>query len=69
MPPYALYNHDPARVEDDVRAFLDPANAYYSAVDAAGGLVAFRCFGPDAQVAGGDYSADALDTGGVYAPI
>lgn len=66
--PYALYNHDPAGIEDGIRAFTDPANAYYSVVDEDGHLVAYRCFGLDAQVAGGDYSADALDTGGGLRP-
>ena len=61
--PYELYNPDPDRVEQEVQAFLDPQNAYHTVVDEQDGLVAFCCFGPDAQVAGGDYSAGALDIG------
>ena len=66
--PYTLYNPDPADLEADLAGLLDPANGYYSAHDAQGALVAFRCFGPDAQVPGGDYRAGALDTGGGLRP-
>ncbi len=31
-------------------------------------MIAFRCFGPDAQVSGGDYTAQALDLGGGLRP-
>jgi len=68
QPPYDLYNvgFDQAHEEelkDAVQFFLDPQNAYYSIVDRQGQLVAFCCFGWDAQVPGGDYHADALDVG------
>lgn len=66
--PYALYNLDPIHLERDQQTYLDPANAYYSVRDEHGDPVAFRCFGPDGQVPGGDYSADALDTGGGMRP-
>jgi ribosomal-protein-alanine N-acetyltransferase len=65
---YAFYNPDPADAEESVGPFLDPANAYYSVRDEQGLLVAYPCFGLDAQVPGGDYSADALDTGGGMRP-
>lgn len=51
----------------DVSFLVDPANGYYAVLE-DDELVAFRCFGPDAQVPGGDYSADALDTGGGLRP-
>ncbi len=52
-----------AEVAEAVQFFLDPQNKYYRVVDEQGELVAFCCFGWDAQVPGGDYSADALDIG------
>jgi [ribosomal protein S18]-alanine N-acetyltransferase len=57
--PYDIYNE----VEDALPALLDPANAYYRIDNEHGDLVAYCCFGPDARVAGGGYSADALDIG------
>jgi RimJ/RimL family protein N-acetyltransferase len=67
-PPYTMYNPDPAALEEDVTWFTDPQYHYYSVRDATGDLIAFRCYGEDAQVFGGDYSADALDTGGGLRP-
>ena len=51
----------------DVSFLVDPDNGYYAVLEHHE-LVAFRCFGADAQVPGGDYSADALDTGGGLRP-
>jgi RimJ/RimL family protein N-acetyltransferase len=65
---YAFYNPDPSQLEESLRAFLDPANAYFCVGDEHGELVAYRCYGPDGQVPGGDYGADALDTGGGMRP-
>ena len=62
-PPYDIYNLGPDAGEEVMQFFLDPQNAYYSIVDEQNELVAFCCFGADAQVPGGDYSADALDIG------
>jgi ribosomal-protein-alanine N-acetyltransferase len=68
-PPYDFYNHDPAEVDGLVLdTFLNPDFHYYSVLDDRGDLVAFRCFGEDARVPGGDYSADALDMGGGLRP-
>ncbi len=68
-PPYDFYNHDPAQVENLVRnTFLNPAYHYYRVLDEGGSLIAFRCYGEDARVPGGDYSLDALDTGGGLRP-
>ena len=61
--PYDLYNVVPKQVEQTVEFVLDPQNAYYSIVEPQGQFVAFCCFGWDAQVPGGDYSAEALDLG------
>jgi ribosomal-protein-alanine N-acetyltransferase len=60
--PYDIYNLPAATIE--VVSFLtDPHNAYYSMHNADGMLEAFCGFGADAQVPGGDYTADALDVG------
>ncbi len=61
--PYDLYNPNPDNVEEDVQVFLDPQNAYYTITDKHRDLVAYCCFGPGAQVQGGDYNAAALDIG------
>ena len=68
-PPYDFYNHDPAKLNELIHnGFLNPAYHYYAVLDEQGVLIAFRCFGEDAQVPGGDYSADALDMGGGLRP-
>ena len=67
-PPYDVYNADPDHVEEDVAYFLDPASGYYKILDAAGNILGFASFGPDGQVPGGDYSAEALDLGIGLAP-
>jgi [ribosomal protein S18]-alanine N-acetyltransferase len=68
-PPYDVYNADPDMAEADIaESFLNPAYHYYAVLDAQGVLIAYRCFGEDARVPGGDYSADALDMGGGLRP-
>jgi len=62
--PYSLYNP----CEDDIAHFTDPTNRYFAITDEHGTLIAYRCFGADAQVPGADYRADALDTGGGLRP-
>jgi ribosomal-protein-alanine N-acetyltransferase len=62
-PPYDMYNLGSGDVEEMVRAFLNPQNHYYRIAAGGGELVAYCCFGPDAQVPGGDYRASALDIG------
>lgn len=59
-PPYQMYNStsDPTVIE----YFVDSQNAYYSILD-NGELVAYCCFGKEAQVPGGDYQREALDIG------
>jgi [ribosomal protein S18]-alanine N-acetyltransferase len=64
-PPYTIYQIDLVgdALEEAVRFLTNPSNAYYRIDNADGELEAFCCFGDDAQVSGGDYSADALDLG------
>jgi len=61
--PYERYS-----VDADADFFLDPTNGYVAVIEDDGDLIAYRCFGPDGQVPGGDYSAAALDTGGALRP-
>jgi GNAT superfamily N-acetyltransferase len=63
--PYDIYQLDPSPIElpTFVSFLVDPANRYYRIDSQRGELEAFCCVGDDAQVAGGDYSADALDLG------
>jgi GNAT superfamily N-acetyltransferase len=61
--PYEVYSLNIGDADEVVRCFLDPANAYHTIVDSGGRLVAYCCFGPDAQVPGGDYDYPALDVG------
>lgn len=63
-PPYDLYHVEvgPGELHAAVSFLTDPANAYYR-MDQVGDLEAFCCYGLDAQVEGGDYTADALDLG------
>jgi ribosomal-protein-alanine N-acetyltransferase len=62
-PPYDLYDLADEPLLGFLKAFLDPGNAYYAMFDEAEGLVAYCCFGPDAQVPGGDYGPPAIDVG------
>ena len=67
--PYNFYNlANGASDENELSVLTDPANAYFAVIDATGTLVAHRCFGPEAQVPGGDYDEAALDTGGGLRP-
>ena len=61
--PYDVYSLDAGDPDEEMRCFLDPANAYQTIVDRGGHLAAYCCFGPDAQVPGGDYGTLALDIG------
>ena len=68
-PPYDFYNHDSTQLDTLIReSYLNPAYHYFSVFDEADAFIAFRCFGEDARVPGGDYSADALDMGGGLRP-
>lgn len=61
-PPYDLYDLADEPLIGFMEAFLDPGNAYYAIFDEEG-LVAYCCFGLDAQVPGGDYGPPAVDVG------
>lgn len=63
QPPYDFYNRDASAIATEINALLNPENAYYAVTNKQNDLIAFQCFGQDAQVPGGDYSADALDIG------
>ncbi|MCU0493131.1 MAG: GNAT family N-acetyltransferase, partial [Chloroflexaceae bacterium] len=71
-PPYDFYNYDEDEDKEElaeaVAELLNPAYHYYAVLDATDSLLAYRCFGPDAQVPGGDYRAPALDMGGGLRP-
>jgi [ribosomal protein S18]-alanine N-acetyltransferase len=60
QPPYDMYNSTSDQTL--IESFIDPQNAYYSILNNAE-MVAFCCFGKEAQVPGGDYTQDALDIG------
>ena len=61
---YAVYNANPAHLEEGLATLLDPANAYLAAFAPDGVLVGFCCFGAEARVRGGEYAdPDALDVG------
>lgn len=67
-PPYHIYNCHPDNVDAFIKGFMTPQYRYHSVWDQHGALIAFRCFGEDAQVPGGDYTASALDMGGGLQP-
>jgi [ribosomal protein S18]-alanine N-acetyltransferase len=62
-PPYNIYNLASPEPKNTVQYLLDPQNAFYGMYDQQDRLEAFCSFGPDGQVAGGDYSIPALDLG------
>ena len=66
--PYDIYNASPDEIEEHIEVFMDPQYRYYTVWNEADELIAFRCFGEDAQVPGGDYSTPALDMGGGLRP-
>ena len=66
-PPYAVYGYADEDAAPTVRYLTLSENQFY-AVRRAGELVAFRSFGPDGRVAGGDYDEAYLDTGGGLRP-
>jgi len=62
--PYAIYNADPATLDQAFETLHNPANAYFAALTPDGQVAGFCCFGADARVPGGDYAdASALDVG------
>ena len=66
--PYDFYNPKTDELEKDIQTFIEPTNLYLAVRDADGDLIAYYCFGGEAQVLGGDYSENALDVGGGARP-
>lgn len=63
-PPYDVYNPRDEEAAEYLADLLNPAFNYHVALDRAGELVGYCCYGADARVTGGDYSLeDALDIG------
>ena len=67
-PPYDVYNEEPQRVEQVVQELLRRDYHYYRIAEDDDPLVGYCCFGPDARVAGGDYTSEALDLGLMVRP-
>jgi len=67
-PPYDSYNIAPEYAADVIAALLNPDFHYYTVYDEQNALIAFRSFGADARVMGGDYTGEALDMGGGLRP-
>ncbi len=66
--PYAMYSLPDGDADSHIQYMCDPANTFYAVRTANDDLIAFRSFGIDGQVPGGEYHADALDTGGGLRP-
>jgi len=59
--PYNLYN--PVNSQETLTTWLNPTNQYRAILNDRHRLVAFCCFGNEAQVLGGNYETEALDIG------
>jgi ribosomal-protein-alanine N-acetyltransferase len=66
--PYDVYNMPEADPQQAVANLLRAELNYVGVLDERNEMIAFRCFGRDAQVPAGDYSEDALDLGGGLRP-
>lgn len=67
--PYEIYNPTPMQEQNWFRTFINERSDYHRITDARSGeMTAYCCFGYEAQVPGGDYSFDALDTGFAMKP-
>jgi ribosomal-protein-alanine N-acetyltransferase len=62
-PPYDLYDLGGGDADEVLKDLLCPDYAYHAMLTPKGELVAFCCFGRDAQVPGGNYDTAALDLG------
>jgi RimJ/RimL family protein N-acetyltransferase len=67
-PPYDFYDPRGTVGDESIAGFLKPELHYFAVLDECGAMIAFRCFGADARVSGGDYQEDALDLGGGLRP-
>jgi [ribosomal protein S18]-alanine N-acetyltransferase len=61
--PYDFYNIQPEHTERAVKDLLEPRNHCFEMLDVNEVFLGYCSFGPDGQVAGGDYGALALDVG------
>ncbi|GAB5558493.1 MAG: hypothetical protein SynsKO_01400 [Synoicihabitans sp.] len=66
-PPYRRYGYEDEDPRETVRYLTDPAKRVFAVLE-AGELIAFRSFGEDGQVRGGQYPDGFLDTGGGLRP-
>ena len=66
--PYEIYNAAEPVNEAAIHALLQPELHYLSVLNEQDEMIAFQCYGSDAQVPGGDYTAEALDLGGGLRP-
>src|SRR5580765_2354470 len=66
--PYDFYDPSGDDLEKDVQTLIEPTNLYLAVRDGHGGLIAYYCFGGEAQVPGGEYAENALDIGGCARP-
>jgi RimJ/RimL family protein N-acetyltransferase len=62
-PPYDVYDLGKGDADEIVESLLLPDYAYHAILGPDDELVAFCCFGEDAQVPGGNYDSQALDLG------
>jgi len=67
-PPYSMYSLQPEDQHAAIKELLRPDLHYVAVLNEDDDLIAFRCFGPDAQVPGGNYEGEALDLGGGLRP-
>ena len=67
-PPYEIYNAPAPESRTAIEHLLQSEIPYVTVLDEHGEMIAFRCFGREAQVPDGDYSEPALDLGGGLRP-
>ncbi len=65
--PYSFYNAMPP-LDESIASFLDPAYRYHAIRSDGGALLAFCCFGEDAQVGGYAYDERGAGCGNRDAP-
>ena len=62
-PPYDFYNEPDDVPSGYIEGMLSPESPHWGVLDPTGELIGFVAIGNEAQVPGGDYSADATDIG------
>jgi len=67
-PPYAIYDLPGGDSVAAIEQMLGNESPYLAVLDERDELIAFRCFGAEARVRGGDYAEEALDLGGGLRP-